>query len=60
MKIIKLLVIIFLTLAICLIPFTFFEIKYQKIFIVIGYTALVVGQILNIIYLIRLSKRNKK
>lgn len=60
MKILKIFLIIFLVLAVSFIPFSFFDIKYKRILGIIGYSSLIIGQILNLIYLVNKRKENLK
>lgn len=59
-KRLKIVFIIFLILAISFIAFSFFDIKYKRIFGVIGYGSLIIGQILNLIYLVNKQRKNLK
>lgn len=60
MRVLKFLSIIFLILAIGFIPVSFFNTKYRQIFGIVGYSLLIIGQILNMIRLIDTQKKDLK
>ena len=60
MKILKLLIVLFYVLSIVFIPMSFFELNGRIIFIVIGYSCLIIGGILTIFKACLESYKNRK
>ena len=60
MKILKFLIVLFYVLLIVFIPMSFFELNGRIIFIVIGYSCLIIGGILTIFKACLESYKNRK